>query len=361
MDTRQINLLDLIGRDIKLKKAAGTGGGEWHGPCPFCGGIDRFAVQPNGRGWSCRQCTPHWQDAIAYVMRRDGVGFKQAVETLGLPLDQQPRSAITHPPHLTPEQPQPLNTYLALTDEVWKNAARGFCARSFDELWGKDGLKALEYLKKRGISEAVIEEAGLGYNSHDEYAKWGETDVFMPRGIVIPWVIDKAIWKVNIRRPEGEPKYLQITGGANGLYNADSLRSDEYVYLTEGEFDSLVLRSHCKGIKAVATGTTSGARVLRWVSLLSMAYRVVIAYDADETTNEGVQKAVQWWSDNLKNAVRTMPTAHDITDMWKAGIDLQTWLDDNTLGSAMPVTTEMEERRQAFREQVFSEWRALAA
>lgn len=364
MDTRQINLVELIGRDTILRKAASTGGGEWHGACPFCGGEDRFAVQPNGHGWSCRQCTPHWQDAIAYVQRRDGIGFKQAVETLGLPLEQQPRRPMVRKP-LTPDQPQALHSdYAALSCPEWQHNARGFCARSFDTLWSVDGAKALQYLQSRGITQGVIEQAGLGFNEADEYMKWGEHEVFLPRGIVIPWMIGGQIWKVNIRRPIQTPKYLQAAGGANGLYNADAIQSDDIVIVTEGEFDSLVLRSHCKGMKAVATGTVTGARLIRWVSLLSMAYRVAIAFDADEMTNEGVYKSVLWWLDNLQDkAVRAMPPAHDITDAWKAGMDLQAWLwqGRNTYCYDCEMTPEIEARRQVYRSEMIAQgWRRAA-
>jgi DNA primase len=64
---------------VRLKKIATTRDGEFAGPCPFCGGRDRFRVQPQEGLWFCRQCSPdgRWQDAIAFVMRRDGVLFAE--------------------------------------------------------------------------------------------------------------------------------------------------------------------------------------------------------------------------------------------------------------------------------------------
>ena len=88
IDTRDLkqraDLLALIGRDTQLRKAATTRGGEYEGPCPFCGGRDRLRVQPERGLWWCRQCSgDRWQDAIAYVMRRDGSTFPQAYAALG--------------------------------------------------------------------------------------------------------------------------------------------------------------------------------------------------------------------------------------------------------------------------------------
>lgn len=83
-----VDLLALIGHDTNLKKTANIQGRgpEYGGPCPFCGGEDRFKVQPQMGLWWCRQCSPneHWSDAPAYVMRRDGVPYPEALRRLGL-------------------------------------------------------------------------------------------------------------------------------------------------------------------------------------------------------------------------------------------------------------------------------------
>lgn len=47
IDQAHIDLLSLIQRDVRLKRVAGTHGGEYAGPCPFCGeGEDRLRVWP---------------------------------------------------------------------------------------------------------------------------------------------------------------------------------------------------------------------------------------------------------------------------------------------------------------------------
>ena len=40
----KIDLLAIIQQDTQLKKVANTNGSEYAGPCPFCGGQDRFRV-----------------------------------------------------------------------------------------------------------------------------------------------------------------------------------------------------------------------------------------------------------------------------------------------------------------------------
>lgn len=144
INTSHINLLDLIGTDTTLKRVANTNNGEYHGPCPFCGGKDRFIVQPftcEGGRWSCRQCTPRWQDAIAYVMRRDTNGsFKEALKVLELstsrdmPRQNRPMSNV--PGSLRKDYP-------ALNEPGWQAGAQAFVTTAKRRLWSSVGLLTL--------------------------------------------------------------------------------------------------------------------------------------------------------------------------------------------------------------------------
>lgn len=59
-----------------LKRVAKVNGGEWCGPCPLCGGVDRLRVWPtpaegHGRAW-CRRCGISG-DALNWSMRMAGM------------------------------------------------------------------------------------------------------------------------------------------------------------------------------------------------------------------------------------------------------------------------------------------------
>lgn len=331
MDTRSIDLLNLIGMDTPTKKAANTRGGEWHAPCPVCGGTDRLVIQPNHKNgfYWCRQCKSSG-DAIEYVKWTRGLDFKTAVEYLGLPLE---RRTSLRPVQRRPEV-NTLNEYEGLNNGSWQDSGRNFCEWAADNLHSPDGAKALGYLQARGISDRVIQEAGLGFNPEDMHDTWGGVDVWLPRGIVIPWWYEGQLWRINVRRSTGEPKYQQIKGGANGLYGAWDIRNQEIVFMVEGEFDALVLRSHVKGITPVATGAMTWARVMRWAALLNTQQLVVLAFDVDE--NGAGDDAVSWWAKTLTTeTLRKPPPAHDVTDAWKAGIDLQAWAEPHTLADPM--------------------------
>ena len=62
-----------------------------HGPCPACGGKDRFRFDDlEGRGtWYCNQCEPHAGDGLALIQNVTGCRFPEALalvaEALGAP------------------------------------------------------------------------------------------------------------------------------------------------------------------------------------------------------------------------------------------------------------------------------------
>jgi phage/plasmid primase-like uncharacterized protein len=57
-------------------------GRELVGPCPRCGGRDRFAVNPSKQLWNCRGCA-RGGDAIDLVRHVDGCSYREAVGVLG--------------------------------------------------------------------------------------------------------------------------------------------------------------------------------------------------------------------------------------------------------------------------------------
>lgn len=63
-------------RGIRLRGAV-----ERVGPCPVCGGSDRFAINIRKQIWNCRRCQ-RGGDIISFVQLVDGCSFAEAVATL---------------------------------------------------------------------------------------------------------------------------------------------------------------------------------------------------------------------------------------------------------------------------------------
>jgi hypothetical protein len=75
---KAIRLEDELGRRrIQLKHV----GAELCGPCPVCGGRDRFAIHLKRQVWNCRGCR-RGGDVIELVRHIDGTSFNEAVRML---------------------------------------------------------------------------------------------------------------------------------------------------------------------------------------------------------------------------------------------------------------------------------------
>jgi DNA primase len=307
-------LLDLV---PNLRRA----GGEYAGPCPWCGGRDRFRVWPTGHArWWCRQCNRRG-DTIDLLRERDGLSYPQAAAVVGkeiLDRPAAPRSRRRKPPLLPP-------------CAIWQSRAEEVAQAAENVLWTPVGERVLSYLHGRGFHDATIRAARLGYNEsdvHDRPETWGlpadRKQVWVPRGIVIPWRLAGSLWRLNFRRPTDDPKYIGPAGFGNGLYGAAGVQPGRPVMIVEGEFDALTVTQEAGNlVAAVATGSTCGSRRQRWQELLARASMVLVAYDSDEAGDT----AAQWWLSVLPRARRCRPTSHDVCEMLQDGGDVRSWVE----------------------------------
>lgn len=332
IDQTSVNLLDLIPTD--LKKVASTNGGEYAGACPMCGGKDRFRVQPNAQPnprWFCRKCSERGGDAIAFLMSYANIDFTQACNELNLQLQDRPQQRRNNRP--TPPTPIPYAREKETESDgkTWQQRAKAFIQYTDKQMWGDDAT-ALGYLAERGFYKRTIENAGLGYCPKDMWDDWGlEKKVWLPRGIVIPYSFGDfaTIEKIRTRRLDWTPddqygKYIPPRGVKNVAYLNRRLLVGDYVVIVEGELDAIMLKQEVESPRVVgfATSGTHGAKLLKYLALLALARKVIVAFDNDDAGN----KASEYWLDALPNAVRHAPTAHDINDMVLHSQDLNEWL-----------------------------------
>ena len=166
-----IDLLSLASAHTALKRVASSGGGEWAGPCPFCGGEDRFRVQPQASGggrWLCRQCGEgKWQDAIEFGRRLwPGLSFTQVCDLLAEGAGGVAYSLPTrhvHPGMNTPATIIETPAYRA-PQTNWQAAARQALVLCERALWSDAGQPALDYLRRRGLYDETIRYWRLGWS-----------------------------------------------------------------------------------------------------------------------------------------------------------------------------------------------------
>jgi phage/plasmid primase-like uncharacterized protein len=68
---------EVLRRGFQLKRK----GYQLEGPCPVCGGDDRFFINTKKNLWHCRQCAKGG-DVISFVQHVEGINFMDAVEML---------------------------------------------------------------------------------------------------------------------------------------------------------------------------------------------------------------------------------------------------------------------------------------
>lgn len=165
---KQVSLLALAERHSELRR---VGAGEFAGPCPRCGGSDRFHVSERGGWWFCRQCHEKRGDSIELVRwLSPGVNFAAAVAQLS---GQQP--ATSSPPvRRRPEQRQPEQQ-----SATWRQAAERMVAEAADRLWAPAGEPARAYLESRALEPATWAAYGFGYEP--------EPNGKQQPAIVMPW------------------------------------------------------------------------------------------------------------------------------------------------------------------------------
>ena len=141
----RLNIVDVIGESVQLKKAGTT----FKGLCPFHGEkTPSFTVTPARDSWKCFGCGLGG-DIFSFVMQRDSVPFPEALRQLaskaGVEIDERTKREDAHRARLR----DILETSIAFYHQVLTAT--------------KLGAPALDYLRGRGFTEATIEAAQLGW------------------------------------------------------------------------------------------------------------------------------------------------------------------------------------------------------
>lgn len=341
----QADLLAICGRDVQLKKVANTGGGEWAGPCIFCGGKDRFRVQPESRRWLCRQCTSgKWQDVIAYIARRDNLDPKKYED-----LEEICRRAIGNIPTSSSPRPAPAPrpAYQAPADD-WQAAARKIIEICQENLWGPAGKKALKYLTGRGLSESTIRKFNLGYSGGFWFQKWN-----VQAGVLIPCQVSGETWYLKIsylpgylvkchkcgqaaaaRKPcpgcGNVSKYTQVGGSRPAvIYNADQLAGACQAVVCEGEFDCMIGEQEYGAVMPTITlgSATNRPDLATWGAYLLPVKMILLAYDADQAGESGAA-ALGELLGNRAHLANLPEGFKDLNDYHLGGGDLLAWVTD---------------------------------
>lgn len=342
-----MNTLGLAQRHVLLRKASSTKGGEWHGPCPWCGGKDRFHVWPEqdgGRGtYWCRSCGKGG-DAIQFLRDCDGMTFKEACDYLNIRIDEKQ----TGKPDATPHEYQPREPQTPV--ELWQEKAEKFITWAQERL--KENRDAIDWLAARGISAEAAAKYRLGWNPGEDgkdiyraRKTWGLPDIlkengrpkalWLPVGLVIPYCPPLAgvqsgggVSRIRIRRPEGEPRYYVLPGSSSRTMLLEESRKAFVV--VESELDAIACASACGLTGAIATGSLESKPDAAAYAVLKNAKQILNALDFGDQGGgkEAARRAMKWWKEQFGDQCDRwpVPKGKDPGEAYASGIDLGAWI-----------------------------------
>jgi DNA primase len=188
-----INVYDLISGYVALKKT----GKNWLGLCPFHSEkTPSFNVNTEKQIFHCFGCGVGG-DVFKFVELQEGLNFPEAVKTLaaraGITLPQDTRDHRQD--KRTEDEKKTLLTIVAEASEYFKK-----------ELAGPAGSGAREYLRKRGVSDAIVREFGLGYVRPE----WDGLLKHLKQQNYTPAQMERA--GLVVKRSEGEGYYDRFRG-----------------------------------------------------------------------------------------------------------------------------------------------------
>ncbi len=296
---------------------------EFCGPCPSCGGDDRFIIWPNeanGGRFMCRGCGASG-DGIAFLMQFHSLTYPEACKALGVPTKDKRTFHKATASQAKPTQQKKAQE--AFPPVAWTTAATAFLTRCQGEF-----LKSSEAVSticaERFIGHNTALACGLGWNPVDRYelrAAWGlpplqgKTKLLIPKGLVIATRRRSGIVGLTVRctadRPEGRPKYWQVVGSSKVPFVVGG--TGQAVVLLESALDAVLVRQESQNTVA-AVGMMGSSKSLDQATadFIRQAPRILACPDNDEAGHSAWSR----WRSQFPKSVRVSPfNAKDLTDM----------------------------------------------
>lgn len=192
--------------------------------------------------------------------------------------------------------------------------------------------------EKKGLSEATIKAAGLGFNPVDSYKprdSWGlepalkddgaEQLQWLPAGLVIPHLIGDTVRRLRIRRdnPGDGARYVVVSGSSSAPMAWNLER--ETAVIVESELDGLLLNQVAGdliGVVSIGSATAKPDRITH--EALTNTLIILVALDSDGT---GAKAAFTFWLPTYGPKAKRWPTVlgKDPSDALKR-LDLRSWV-----------------------------------
>jgi len=305
----RVDIVDVVQRYVQLRKA----GANYSGLCPFHNEkTPSFSVSPSKQFYHCFGCGVHG-NAIGFLMAYASLGYIDAVKDLASQVGMQV-------PEFQPRTPEEAARKERETDlyEVMEQAMDFYRA----EL--KKSPRAIEYLKKRGLTGEIAARYRLGYAPDDwqglkaPFPKY-EDKSLVECGLVIAGdegkrydrFRDRVMFPIQNARglvigfggrilDQGEPKYMNspetpLFEKGRELYGLpqarDAIRNAGRVLVVEGYMDVVALAQFDVSYAVATLGTaTTPVHVSK---LLRLADELVFCFDGDAAGRKAAWRALE--------------------------------------------------------------------
>jgi DNA primase len=181
--------------------------------------------------------------------------------------------------------------------------------------------EAEEYLRARGISGGSIRRFALGQVPSVAEPPFDALPRRLASRITIPYILRRRGLLVRSLRfraldPRAKAKYETLAGDNVHLFNLAPviLKSEPSVYITEGEFDAIIL---CQmGFAAIGVPGASSFKGV-WRHLFREHAEIVLVFDGDEAGQKGANRIYNILHQVNRNVRKVhLPPGMDVTDAY---------------------------------------------
>ncbi|AXR64083.1 CHC2 zinc finger domain-containing protein [Leptospira mayottensis] len=349
-------------------------GTNWVARCPFHD--DRtpsFIVTPVKNLWHCMGACKTGGSAIDFVMKREGLGFNEAVEVL---LKFKPRPVSLGGKPQTPVALEKALGRKIPTTEKLNSEEREliFQALAYYESTLRQNMNALSYLQTRKVgSEESISKFKIGYSDGSlgkilpsrgsnvgrrarevfkEFGIFGESgNEYFKARIVFPiFTQGRELCgmygrRVVASREVAIPNHLYLPGRHLGIWNEEDAFEKKELVLCESILDALTFWEN--GIRNVTCsyGIEGFTEVIQERILEKQIQKIYIAYDADAAGDKGAASVYQRLKDKGILIHRVLlPLGMDVNEVAVRSEEVQ----DTLLGlleESVPLTEEEQSPR----------------
>lgn len=305
-----VDIVNVIGEYVRLRKT----GTRYAGLCPFHNEkTPSFSVNPQHQFFKCFGCGEAG-DVIGFVMKREGLGFFEALKLLaernGIPVpkrsghedeDAKARAAIYRIHEIAEAEFRRLLTSDAGTEARRYLQGRGVSTDSMERFslgYAPRNSALLRLLGKEGFAPIEIENSGLALKREDGtfYERFRNRLIFP-----IHNESGKPIaFGGRALTSEDQPKYLnspetRIYKKSTVLYNLhrakEAIRSSDRIVLVEGYMDAI--GAFTAGVQCVVASCGTALTSQQVQSLRRQSAKVVVNFDADSAGANAAERSIQ--------------------------------------------------------------------